>query len=123
MRGHTLLADLRRGGYVPHHVHVDLDLPKLPSSWLLDAARTGYPQVQVEASDALHRLDLRCVVGLVALVSGNDSARVEAISEACRQAGAERVIATMREPRGGATDGVFEVVRITDTQGVLSWQQ
>lgn len=121
MRGHQLLSDVRRAGFAPHQVNVDLDVPRLPLAHFADMARAGFAQLQVEPADAVHRLDLRCVVGLVVLVSGRDAERVANVAAACVAAGAERVIATTHETDDDPVDPTFTVVRVTDSAGVLTW--
>lgn len=66
--------------------------------------------------DTPELLDLRFLVGTTALVEGSDAARVDRIAEVCKPI-AKRVIATTSIRNGM----LFDVVRITDTEGVMTW--
>ena len=62
-----------------------------------------------------HRMDLRFLVGLTVLVDGDTDARVDRLTRACVAAKARRVV--------GNTFRGDRIVRITDTDGALTWQQ
>ncbi len=89
MRGHQPLIDMRRRGLKPLLVDVDLE-PNGCDDWP-NWCRT--PIVQIEPKDAIHRIDLRFLVGLNVVVTGLDSSRVRRAFDACRAAGAARVVA------------------------------
>jgi hypothetical protein len=109
MRGHEPLIAMRLQGICPETVHVNVDMPLKPwvtRAWAEEAHRTGaiHAEIAVEPSDAVHRLDLRCLVGLPVFVLGDDPQRVGAVFTACVKAGAKRVISndnqSMRDSEG-----------------------
>lgn len=102
MTGADAIVNLRRAGKKPVAVWV---------STFPDAMLDGMT-VRVAETDIPEALDLRFLVGLTAIVEGDNPARVDRIAKAC-QAHAKRVIAS--------THGGRKVVRVTDTEGVLSW--
>lgn len=92
MRGHLPLISMRRQRAVPQAVFVDVDIDPFEQWRTWPTETPNHAHLLVEAVDAPRRLDLRCVVGLTVIVTGFDDARVEAVFEACRSAGAARVI-------------------------------
>ena len=103
MTGHEPILAMRRAGSKPLYV------------WLTDHAKvTPHPlTVRIQPQDVPEQLDLRFLVGVTALVEGADPARVQRLADACRPI-ARRVIATTSRGR--------DVLRITDTDGALTWQ-
>lgn len=92
MRGHEPLIALRRRGLKP--ALVDIDLEPCPwRNWSTWPEWTTVPQIEVQPTDSIQLLDLRFLVGLTVQVSGFDGPRVWAMFEACRAAGAARVLA------------------------------
>lgn len=111
MHGHHELIAMRRAGMKPEMVWI------ADYSVATDWAKWGdHPQVCV-AGDTPEIEDFRFLVGITAIVNGFDSARVDRIANACA-AHAKRVIATTA---AWATAHQVETVRITDTEGVLTW--
>lgn len=117
MRGQDRLLAMRKGRVIPNLVFVetdDLDIrfdrhfPPDPEHTLL----------LVEPTDSPHRLDLRCLVGLVCVVGGCNAQRVEDVTAACKRAGAARVIANFHIP---TKTGEFNTDLVTDTEGALAW--
>lgn len=102
MTGHDHIIRMRRAGRAPTFVWVS-DFP--------DAFLDGLT-VRM-AGDTPELADLRFLVGLTAIVEGSDSVRVDRIAKACTAARAQRVIASTHARR--------DVVRITDTEDVLTW--
>jgi len=111
MRGVQELVELRMQGVIPTLVRVDLDMPRA-------AVEPG--RLQVEAEDRIAFLDLRALQGLDVAVSALDADRGRAVADACKQAGARRVIATFSERRGSSD---FNAVEMTDTEGVFTWKR
>lgn len=120
MRGHQDLIAMRRRGYVPHVVFIDIGQDRLWDGWV---ERTPWSaHLCVGESEQPSRADLRCVVGLTVSVHGEDAARVHALRDACIEARAARVIATVSR----CTHDVlkyerFECSEVTDTAGVMTW--
>lgn len=95
MRGHIALIELRRQHRVcPGLVFVDLvaDPSPITANW-----QDWSTQAHIEITDAesIRRLDLRFLVGLHVLASGFDADRVQQLHEACKAAGAARVLSTV----------------------------
>lgn len=110
MRGAEALLRARLSGYQPTMVFVEVDLPDLP---------LGIDQIQIQASDRLSSLDLRCLYGLNVSVSGENGPRTRQIALAATQVGATRVIAYTSVKRVG---GEFEVVEVFDSEGIATWK-
>jgi hypothetical protein len=99
---------LRRGGWKPAAVHVDCDAGDTFAAMFEREVRAGREfaaHVHIDPADSLGRLDLRCVVGLWALVSGSDAQRVEAVATCCKEHGA-KVLASVFEKRGNEYETV-----------------
>lgn len=86
MRGHEKLIALRQRGLRPAIVFVNDFL--CPTDWF----ETGDRHVTVSvAGDALHRADLRFLVGLTVSATSYDEARAKALMQACQRADAALV--------------------------------
>jgi hypothetical protein len=92
---------------------VDIETERDPQRWCDTWRADGFANAQllIEPTENVDRLDLRCVVGLVIEVQGVDAERVAAIAQACKNAGAKRVIT--------AVFGAREAVTLDDSDGVL----
>lgn len=121
MRGHEALLSMRKAGYRPGVVFVDADPCRLRewASWQQRHADRAV--LWVEPSDNVRHIDLRCLVALPVLVTGTDATRVNAIAEACKTAGASRVVASVLERTGEGEFTRFQAVETTDTEEVLTW--
>jgi hypothetical protein len=91
MRGHDQLLSLRRRGLKPGLVMIDME-PDPWRDWADWHEWTVIPQIEVSPSDSIRLLDLRCLVGLRVMLSGFDGGRVWAMFDACKAAGASRVL-------------------------------
>jgi hypothetical protein len=91
MRGHEPLIALRRRGLKPGLVNIDLE-PSPWRDWADWPEWTAVPQIEVLPSDSIRLLDLRFLVGLHVMLGGFDGARVWAMFDACKAAGAARVL-------------------------------
>lgn len=119
MRGHERLVALRRHGIRPPSVWLT-DAP--PPQPLADGTRLDWwaftkplpPEVSIDPADSPLRADLRFVVGLTVHVMLDDSDRMAAWVQACRDAGAARVFGSshaVQVSRGGdvtAAEVAFE---------------
>lgn len=114
MRGHEPIVAMRKRGQKPAIVYLDLMRDASPMKAWRDwpGVSPAIPTVWVQPEDAPHRLDLRFLVGLTAVVTGEDSDRVAALAKACTDAGALRVVASVVEP---APRREFRVVSVTDS--------
>lgn len=92
MRGHAPLLAMRRSGVRPELVRFELD-PMRWQDWATWPDWSDVPMIEIEPGDTIRRLDLRYSVGMPALVCGTDPARLLAMVEALKAAGAKRVIA------------------------------
>jgi hypothetical protein len=112
------LIDLRRQGYAPDMVYIDLDFPvKHDRLWPFDPQ---YPLLHIGPDENVRRIDMRCLVGLTVQIAGEDADRVQAVTEACINAKAERVIACTYRP---TTNARLDLASITDTEGTIAWHK
>lgn len=121
MIGLDTLAHLRRSGRRPTRVEVTTHIaahPQLAANVMDWNAMTGdlVWSVVITPNEPLHRADLRALQSLPVEVDGTDGARVAEVAEACKSAGASRVIAGMRRYD---RHGTCRLVWQTDTEGVF----
>jgi hypothetical protein len=109
MRGHEPLVAMRMRGFLPAAVYVNAD-GNTPGDWTIPAhaAAPLFAEINVDPSETIARLDLRCLAGLTVHLNGSDPMRVAALKDACMEAGAQRVIAYCQD-------------WTEDTDGALSW--
>lgn len=102
MRGHESIIALRRTGLTPRYV------------WVSDFRHAFLDGMTVRLSptDQPEQLDFRFLVGLTAIVEGQDGAKAARIAAACGVE-AKRVIASVH--------GRWDVESVTDTDEVLTW--
>lgn len=126
MRGHEPVIAMRRRRQAPMAVrlHVGGDLPE--ALWRDWPTFTGTAQVHIPDSDNLERLDLRFVVGLLVWVDAHDEARMLAVEDAVKRAGACRVLSALLGPIDGMPEHPMniETKAMRDTrEGGFTWQQ
>lgn len=99
MRGADLLRKIRRNGVRPVLAFVDLvpQHSQVPSDW---PEWTAQAHLEVLETEPIGTLDLRCLVGLHVIASGFDADRVAQLHEACKAAGAARVVSILHCWRG-----------------------
>lgn len=116
MRGRAALEAMRRDGYAPSLVIIDLDDNKLrmAKDWEHHNPTTAR---LAPAGEPPHRADLRCVVGLTVFVHGDEPEAVHAWRDACVNAKAKRVVAAVTVL--DTYHEVFQTTEIHDTAGVL----
>lgn len=107
MTGDQEIIAMRRAGRKPAYVWV---------SDFRDCVMDGFT-VRV-AGDTPELLDLRFLFGVTAIVEGQDAARVDRIANACATVAHRVVASTLGHCRGFA-----EVVRVTDTEGIMTWRE
>lgn len=119
MRGHEPLIAMRMARHHPTLVCIHVGHGRW---WVADHwHEQGFvPELHVEASDPIARLDLRCIVGLTVDVSGDEehSDRIKRVFNACVKAGAGRVIGAINRVVGGER----KPVEYLDSAEVLTWQ-
>lgn len=108
MNGHQHILELRRSGQKPACVWVS-DFPDCTPDGFTVCVTGDTPELE----------DFRFLVGLKVIVEGQDHQRVDRIAKACAKFAA-RVIASVIQP---INEMRWEVTSVTDTEGVLSWQQ
>lgn len=108
MRGHDALIAMRRARKKPAYAWVS----DFHNAYIDDGFTVCV------AGDLPELLDLSFLVGVTVIVEGPTNPRNERIAKACLDAGARRVLSSTHQPD---QRGLDEVVRVTDTQGVLSW--
>lgn len=110
MRGAESLVAMRLSGLKPAIVWmVDVTDPK-PSPMDLRFPQADHLYVGPTEKPAL--LDLRCVVGLTVLLSSYSEDRLVALLEACRAAGASRVMAMRIDPATLAVGLCIDTVEV-----------
>lgn len=113
MTGQEKILAMRRAGNSPRTVWVD-DFASAPDGLTVSLAPVDVPEQQ----------DWRFLVGLTVLVSGTCEARLSRIAAACG-AFAKRVIVNVHDTataRGQYGLPISPLLKITDTDGVLTWQ-
>lgn len=124
MRGHTPLVAMRRAGLKPPAVFVDVDAgPHALPSWAQWHRWGSLPDIDIDATDSLLRIDWRWAVGLTVHVSGGSDERVRTVTRLLVEAGAARVISSLVERIG--VDEEFPAFRcawIEDTAGHMGPQ-
>lgn len=120
MRGMQPLVDLRRLGYRPSIAFVDVDAGPHPEPhWVQwQETQAAMAEIDVEASEALHRIDWRPLFGMVVHVSGTNGDRVLGAARAIQEAGAKRVIYALLEQIGDDEFIAFKQLWVFDTEGL-----
>jgi hypothetical protein len=101
MQGHEPLLRMRMAGNAPSYVEVYTEvLPWTVAQPWADWQRWNplMPAVYVAPDDDLEALDLRWCVALRVRVFGRDAERVQAVADALKNAGADRILTTTFEP-------------------------
>lgn len=122
MRGADALRELRRDGYAPNLVIIDLEEDRLRSWADWDRLTPTIAELAVAPGEAPARADLRCVFGLTVFVTGEDQASVRAWRDACIAAKAKRVIAAVTRcvnPAAPPEFHRFDTDDLTDTSDAL----
>ena len=122
MKGHESLIALRMTGRRPAYVAIDVgDTPQSNRLWAMwSDGELGAAFLLIEPNDRPAMLDLRCVVGMLVMVQGYEQHErlIEATHEACKAAGADRVISSVLRKK---PSGEVESLRAMDSEGVLEW--
>lgn len=122
MRGADALRQMRREGYAPNLVIIDLEENWLRSWAEWERLNPTIAKLAPKPGEVASRADLRCVVGLSVFVTGDDPAAVHAWRDACIAADAKRVIAAVTRcvnPDAPAEFHRFDTDELTDTSGAL----
>ena len=107
MNGHQKIIALRQKGFKPAYV------------WLLDSGLIPHDcAVTLAKDDKPEHLDLRFLVGTTVLAESQDAGRLERITQACKDAKATRVIASLYDKTPWR-----DTVAITDTDGEMTWRK
>lgn len=107
MTGQQNILALRRAGRKPSYI------------WVTDFVKTDPDRLTVQVNGDTPELeDFRFLVGVTAIVEGQDPGRVERIAKACAKFAA-RVIASVIVP---VNEYRWEVISVHDTEGALTWQ-
>ena len=122
MRGADALRELRRDGYAPNLVIIDLEEDWLHSWREWDRLNPTIAKLAPTPGEAPARADLRCVFGLTVFVTGEEPAAVHAWRDACIAAKAKRVIAAVTRcvnPAAAPEFHRFDTDDLTDTSDAL----
>mgnify|MGYP003387064382 CR=1 FL=1 len=110
MRGHLPLIAMRRKGFRPATAVLEFGpLSWFSANWHRDAIVKSGAHIDIEDADNVQTLDFRFVIGMVVMISGEQRDRVVLAHQACRNAGAAKVISHVQRPTG-KPDGSFETV-------------
>jgi hypothetical protein len=124
MRGHDDVIRMRRAGEAPSMVRIETDEGFNRFGFGAHPPHgTDQPQIFIGPTEAAHRLDLRFVVGLFVQVNGCNGERVAAVAQACINANADRVLGVTHREQGQGEFRHFPVISVTDTKGVMAWQE
>lgn len=120
MKGTAALEAMRRDGYAPSLVILDLDDAKLQMARDWEHHNPTIARIAPAPNDKATRADLRCVVGLTVFVQGDEPSSVHAWRYACVKANAKRVVSAVTQ----CVDPTplyerFETTELSDTAGVL----
>lgn len=117
MHGHEHLVKLRMAGKA---MSVSIGTDHEQSRWLSSNwPRVGMSQahVSIAPEERLVDLDLRFLVKLMVHIDGTDEKRVVEVFEACKKAGALRVVGTVFRRLGDE----FRTVRLLDSEELMTW--
>ena len=105
MRGQEQLIAMRRRRIRPQIVFVEVGPDPMRSArdWHEFTPHRAY--LEIDDSEPISGLDMRCVVGMSVVVCGSDSRRVDAVKAACIDSEASRVVAAVY---GGAVTDTAE---------------
>jgi hypothetical protein len=108
--GHIPLIELRKSGVRPEVVYLSDEVSQIVRDWHAPRTLTGKrmvphaPHIAILPEDRLQTLDLRFLVGLDVRISSDDETRAKAMFEACKRAGASRVVGCQTQPDRHYTD-------------------
>ncbi len=100
MIGQEALVKMRIGGKRPSAVFIDDFQSSAAKDWSNPGARYGetwepdHATIQIDSSDNIEALDLRCVTGLLVVVSGSTESRAKALFNSCKRHSAQMIVAT-----------------------------
>lgn len=120
MRGFDYLREMRRRGFAPLKVYIDLDFEVRYGRLL--PFNPELPHLYVGPEENVRTLDLRCLTGLDVQVNGFNAVRIAAIAEAIEKAGPSRLITVRHDDIGIGEWRHFPIAEVTDTKGVVTWQ-
>lgn len=117
----NFLTEMRRRGYAPQKVYIDLDIPMKASR--LTPFNPQAPHLHIAPDENVKTIDMRCFKDLVVQIDGTDAERLAAVAAAVEAAQASRVITCRYVAVGEGEWLSFRIVEVTDTLGVVTWQQ
>lgn len=120
MTGHEALVAMRKRGFTPRVVFIDTEPDALEMWRHWPDENRSHACISVGREESLIGLDLRCVVGLVVIVSGENAARGKAVGALCEQAQASRVVVNVTRTVWRNDCPHSEVLHCTDTAGVIA---
>lgn len=121
MRGHHPLIAMRLRGKCPAGavVNVGTDPLKAWANWPTSNPWAVIAQIEIPERDRLSALasELRCLVGLLVQVVGDDQDRTEAVAQMVLEAGAKRVYVMTHNPNTCAVEHAAYI-----TEDMQQWQ-
>lgn len=109
MNGHQTIIDMRRNGLKPKYVWLQ-DEQHAPTDFAVTLCPTDIPEA----------LDFRFLVGITVIVESSNKKRLQCLVNALKQAKAARTIASLYQR---TSQYHFDVVDVSDSEGVLTWQK
>ena len=121
MRNFDYLREMRRRGFAPMKVYIDLDFDVQYGR--LVPFNPELPHLYVGPEENVRTLDLRCLTGLDVQVNGFDIGRLAAIEAAISRVDPTRIITVLHNIVGEGEFKTFPIISVTDTKGIVTWQE
>jgi len=118
MRGHEPLIAMRKAGFVPDWIFIDMGEDALESWRDWPTMNNRRASILIEPKD--RHFDFRFAIGLPCYVAGEDMDRVHAVRDALIEAKAARVIASVLRRVGEGEFTAFKLVETTDTANIFT---
>lgn len=115
------VREMRRKGFAPLKVYIDLDFALHYGRLVRPDPQA--PHLYLAAGENVRTLDLRCLKGLSVQVNGFDAQRIAQVAEAIERAEPSRLITVRHSDVGQGEWRSFPIVEVTDTEGVVTWQE
>jgi len=119
MRDFDYLREMRRRGFAPMKVYIDLDFQILYGKGV--PFNPELPHLYLDETKNVRTMDLRCLAGLDVQVNGFNKIRLAVVAEAIAKVEPSRLITVRHHDIGIGEWRHFPIVEVTDTKGVVTW--
>lgn len=125
MLGHEYLINMRKRGYKPRSVWVEmLPMNSFAKSLIRPAIKNDIDiHLELRDIETVNRLDLRCLMGLIVYVNGPNDETTQAVADACLKAGATKVIASFFDLSRRERDWLVKMSTTTPEGVRTTWPQ